>query len=135
MCEEPLSPRGGNGSCVKAMGRDPQYSEKWFAHPPRLEDFAPSGQDVVQRFLKMNRRLGELAPDLLNVFLVTLFYLVAKQLLQCSALKSLIPFRRMIRNHIRDERSSQPPRLLVRVVRQERIDRLALHDCRSRRRR
>ena len=93
-----------------------------------LEHLTPSSQHVVQRFLEVRRRLSELPPDLLHVFLVTLLDLVAEQLLQGSSLQAFIALRRMVGHHVGDERSREPPGLLVRVVRQERIDRLPLYD-------
>ena len=50
-----------------------------FAFPP-LEDLLAAGENVVERVLKMNGRLSELAADLIDIFLVALLDLFSEQL-------------------------------------------------------
>ena len=49
-----------------------------------LKHFLAAGEQVIQRVLKMRRRLGEFATDLRDVLLVTLLDLVFEELLQCA---------------------------------------------------
>jgi hypothetical protein len=44
----------------------------------RLEDLLAAGEDLVERFLEMRRRISELLADLLDVFLVALLDLFAE---------------------------------------------------------
>ena len=67
-----------------------QYSGRQPLLPPGLEHLAPSCEHVVQRFLEVHGRLGELAAHLFDILLVALLDLVAEQLLQRSALQAFI---------------------------------------------
>lgn len=95
-----------------------------------LEDLAPAGQHVVQRFLEVRGRFSEVPAHLLHVLLVALLDLVAEHLLQGATLDSLFAFCGMISDHVGHQRARESARLLVRVIREKRVDGFPLHDRR-----
>ncbi len=88
-----------------------------------LEHFLAPSENVVQGVLEVRCRFGKLLSDLLDVLFVALLDLLSKQLLQRTRTHSLIAFLRMVRHHVRNERAGESFRFLVRVVREERVDR------------
>src|SRR5215218_8190913 len=75
----------------------------------RSEDAPSAGQHVVQRVLEVRRRIGELLPDLLDVFLVALLDLLAKELLERAGAEPFLALLRMVGDDVGDEGTRQPP--------------------------
>src|SRR5512146_2881643 len=71
----------------------------------RSEALLTAGEDLVERLLEMRGRVGELLPDLLDVFLVALLDLFTEELTQCSGSESLLATLRVVRHEIGYERA------------------------------
>jgi hypothetical protein len=82
----------------------------------------------------MHGRFGELAPDLIDVFLVALLDLFAKQLAQRSFAQPLVTTLGEIGDEIGNQGTRQPARLGVWIVREERVDGRARRRYRTSRR-
>ena len=91
-------------------------------YPARSEHFLPAGEDVIQRVLKVRRGFGELATDLLHVFLVALLNLLLEELLECAIPYSFLALLWKVGNEIGHERSCESLRFGVGIVRQKRVD-------------
>jgi hypothetical protein len=83
------------------------------------EDLAPAGQNLVQRFTEIRSRLSDIPADLLGILLPALLDLLLENFLQVTIPEPVLPFGRVIDDHIRDESTSQPSCLQCRVLRQE----------------
>ena len=83
----------------------------------RLKYFLSTGKEIVQRFLKMRRRLRKFTPNLQNILLVALLNLILEELLQCAVPQTVLPLLREIRDQIRHQRARESLRLCVRIVR------------------
>src|SRR5688500_5326753 len=88
----------------------------------RLEELLPAGENFIERILKVRRRLGELLPHLIDVLLVALLDLLAKELLERPIAQPFLPLLRKVGDDVRYQRARQALRLDVRVVRQEGVD-------------
>lgn len=86
------------------------------------EQLASAAQNIVQRFLKMRRALGDVASDLLHVLFVALLDVFPEQLTQRTVAQSFFALLRMVGHQIRHERASEATGALARVGVQERID-------------
>jgi hypothetical protein len=71
----------------------------------RSEQSLSAGKDLVQRILKMRRRFRKILPHLIDVFLVALLDLFAKQLLERAITQPFIAPLRKVRHQIGDERA------------------------------
>src|SRR6185503_13441273 len=87
----------------------------------RLERLLTAGENVVERLLKVRRRLRELASDLRDVLLVALLYFLLEELLQRSVADALVALLRKIGDEIGHESARQPLRFRVGVVGEKRI--------------
>src|SRR5690242_21961917 len=75
----------------------------------------------------MRRVLGELLPHLLDVLLVALLDLLAEALAQGALALALRVAIGEVRDDVGDECAREPLGLLIRIVREERIDRRTGH--------
>lgn len=92
---------------------------------PRSEYLATAGENLVERFLEIRRRIGDFPPDLVRVLLPTLLDLVLEELLQCSITKAVLPLSRVVDHHVRDERTGEAPGLECWVLGEKWIHRTA----------
>jgi hypothetical protein len=84
--------------------------------PEALEDFLASTKNFVESFLEVCSAFSKLLPDLGNILLKALFYLLAKELLQGAVAKTFRVLRRMIGDDVRDERASESLGTLVGIL-------------------
>src|SRR5512140_1762087 len=91
--------RRSGGRLARCRCRHPKDS--LVASP--LEELLSSGEHVVQCVLEVRGAFGELAADLLDVFLVALLDLLAEELLQRSVAHPFLPLLREVRDDVRDE--------------------------------
>src|SRR5688572_13951460 len=91
-----------------------------------LEDFLAGAEHFVQRLLKMRRRAREICSHLRNVLFIALLYLFAKELLERSLLQPFRMLRRIVCDHVRNERASETLRAKAGIPREEGIDRTPL---------
>jgi hypothetical protein len=71
----------------------------------------------------MRRGICELLSDLKHVLVVALLYLFLEELLERAIAQPFFALLREVGHEIRDERTSEPLRLGVRIIREKRIDR------------
>lgn len=69
-----------------------------------LKELLTRRQNLVQRFLKVGRRFGKLATDLIHIFLIALLDLLAKQVLERPIAKSFGAAVGKVRDEIGHER-------------------------------
>jgi hypothetical protein len=73
------------------------------------EEATAAGENLVERVLEVRCRLGDVAPDLLDVLFVALLDFLAEQLTECTVSQPFVAFLRMVRHEVGNERPSQPP--------------------------
>src|SRR5688500_386123 len=83
----------------------------------RLEELLASGENLVERILKVRGRLGQLLPHLIDVLLVALLDLLTKELLESAVAESLFTLLRKVRNDVGHQGACEPLRLHVRIIR------------------
>ncbi len=93
-----------------------------FSYRP-LKDFLAGTQHFVQCFLEVGGALGQLLSHLCNILFEALFYLFAKELLECSVAKPFCVLRRMVGDYVGDESAREPFCALIGVLGEERVQR------------
>ena len=116
-----------NGSSAEhGSAASPRVPPQPASPPERLaKDLLSAGENVVERFLKMRRRLGEFAAHLIDVFLVALLDLFAEELQLRVPSPAFVAALQKYTTEIGIALRAQPPGFRVRVVREEWIDRRA----------
>jgi hypothetical protein len=89
--------------------------------PQGLEDFLACRQHFVQRFLKISGALREWLAYLRNILFEALFYLLSKELFECSVAETLRVFGGMVGDDIRDQGASESLRALVWILGEKRV--------------
>jgi hypothetical protein len=91
--------------------------------PLTSEDRPSAGQDLVECFAEIGGGFGDVAPDLLGVFLPALLDLLLEKLLEVPVAEALLPLTWVVDDHVGDEGPRQAARLEGGVLGEKRVGR------------